>query len=147
MKPGTISRVFYVFWRTILRRKGSSLKAGCTRYSPQQMADFECWNKWPGLSSSSSKGLTSLCRVQLLVSLGSAAAKDPSEWEPQFHSQTQAIPKRTPFVLGQHHFPGISQICLSQNCHYRAMILICEPQSSERFERLESQVGPLIALC
>lgn len=62
--PGTISRVFYVLWRTILRRRGSSLRAGCIRYSPQQMADFECWNKWPELSSSS-KGFTSSCRVQL----------------------------------------------------------------------------------
>lgn len=118
------------------------MKAGCTRYSPQQMADFECWNEWPGLSSSSSKGFTSLCRVQLFVPLGSTAPKDVSGWELQFYSQNQTILKRTPFVLGQHHFPGISQICESQNCHYRAMVLICEPQSSERFERLERQVDP-----
>lgn len=99
VKPGPISRVFYVFWGTILRRKGSSLNAGCTRYSPQQMADFECWNKWPGLcSSSSSKGFTSLCRVQLLVSLGSAAAKDASEWEPQFRPRTK------PFLKEHHLF-------------------------------------------
>lgn len=81
------------------------------------------------------------------MSLGSAAAKDVSEWEPQFHSQNQTVPKRTPLVLGQHHFSGISQICLARNYYYRAMILICEPQSSERFERLERQVGALVAPC
>lgn len=98
--PGTISRVFYVLWRTILRRRGSSLKAGCTRYSPQQMADFECWNKWPGLSSSSSSssGLTSSCRVPLLCHRAQLWQKMSLNGSHSF------IPRTKPFLKEHHLF-------------------------------------------
>lgn len=90
---GSFSRLFYMFWRTILRGKGSSLNSGCTRYSHQQMVGFEYWNKWPRLSSSSEM-FTSACMVQLLMLLCSATAKaNLSEWEPQFIPKTKQFPR------------------------------------------------------
>lgn len=83
--PGTFSRLFYTVWRNIPKGKESLSNSGGTRYSHQQMLGFQCWNKWPRLSSSS---FASPCKVQCFMSLGSAAAKaNLSEWELRFHSQ------------------------------------------------------------
>lgn len=92
----SFSRLFHIFWRTILREKGSSLNSGCTRYSHQQMVGFECWNKWPRLSSSS-EVFAPACMVQLLMSLDSATVKaNLSEWEQislNFIPQTKQFPR------------------------------------------------------
>lgn len=111
--PGTFSRLFYMVWKIILRGKGSLLNSGCTRYSHQQMVGFECWNKWPGLSRSS-KGFTSPCKDRLFVPLDSTVAKaNLSEWDLQIHSQNHTVSESTSLLLGQHHFPGVSWICLA----------------------------------
>lgn len=136
--PGTISRVFDVFWRTILRRKGSSLNVACTRYSPQQMADFaaaaaaaEPWPLLPALKVSPHlAGFSSLCHWAQL---------------PQKMSQNGShifIPRTRPFLKEHHLFQDSTTSLESARfaCHKTATtatILICEPQSNERFERLE----------